>query len=769
LVIGQGGHLVAGKFGNALEPTDRRLPFYCIGLKRDGLELPWNRWARFPGEMTWANSNFAALMTSGENHLRKEVGFVNPSLTKLNLGSFDWTVEFWYRATHESDADGVVFEIGLRPQGKAEQLTRLVLETGSRSFRLRNDPTDTLLLIPTDPTAISHAPSRWRHLAFVYNSSERQLRHFVDGVLQPLPAKCSLKPLRLSLEPLAQGNEAYLSLARDGHWGRPLSGSLDELRFSTGQVYTGNFEPPKSFAIRHPEVALKVGPPLLFDGAADPTQPIHLGSRKHLFLDDVLIADLKNGKFVINPPQRAERVIGDIKGAFRKHLTVVEDKDGVIRIYNSIKDDQLAVRRSLDGIHFDIPEISATAPRKKKASDPPNVVIAENVGGLGNPFIDPNGSNEERWKFFSDYQRRGIYLYTSPDGYHWQRDKVATLPFRSGTQSCTFYDDQRQLYVAYHRSGIFHTPAGDTQRSSVVTQHKNLHVPVEFTPLSQEEYLAIQETNHLRNPLPWYLDNGPLTPGGFGMEFPHRFDPIPEDPPGTDIYITKAQKYPWAPDTYVAFPTVYFHYQPDGPLTRNILARPERGRGSGPVETQLSVSRNGLDWTRHPRPAYVGLGTHAGRNVVTAYLAHGMVRRGNEIWQYYFGETQYHSTHKSDKAGRGVYRLVQRLDGFVSIDSPYGEDTFVKTKRLTFSGKNLTLNIDTDAAGYAQVGILNESGEFIKGYSPDDCVYINGDFINTKVEWLGKGSDLSRFAGKTIQIVFQMRGAKLYAMQFTGP
>ena len=70
----------------------------------------------------------------------------------------------------------------------------------------------------------------------------------------------------------------------------------------------------------------------------------------------------------------------------------------------------------------------------------------------------------------------------------------------------------------------------------------------------------------------------------------------------------------------------------------------------------------------------------AGRNVVTAYLAHGMVRRGNEIWQYYFGETQYHSTHKSDKAGRGVYRLVQRLDGFVSIDSPYGEDAVVTTR-----------------------------------------------------------------------------------------
>src|SRR5690606_33385569 len=100
-----------------------------------------------------------------------------------------------------------------------------------------------------------------------------------------------------------------------------------------------------------------------------------------------------------------------------------------------------------------------------------------------------------------------------------------------------------------------------------------------------------------------FTDNGPLTPGGFGMEFPHRFDPAPEDPVGVDFYLTKAMKYPWAPDTYLAFPVGYFHYENDGPPTRRILGMPERGRGSGPLETQLAVSRNGLDWQRHPRPA----------------------------------------------------------------------------------------------------------------------------------------------------------------------
>ena len=77
------------------------------------------------------------------------------------------------------------------------------------------------------------------------------------------------------------------------------------------------------------------------------------------------------------------------------------------------------------------------------------------------------------------------------------------------------------------------------------------------------------------------------------------------------------------------------------------------------------------------------------------------------------------------------------------------------------------LNIDTDAAGYAQVGFLDESGKSIPGWGVDDCVYINGDFIEKEVEWLPSGKDVSSMAGRTVQLVFRLRGAKLYAMQFT--
>ena len=779
LTLGLGAQVVPGRYGNALllAPLDPPLDVPPaeekpgeFGLAR--LPVPEGRTVE---PLSWFTAHYAALMTSGDNHLRKQVGFKNPTTSALNLGDFDWTVEFWHSPGGPPSAgEAVVFEIGTGPRGENDIVTRLTWSADRSSFVLTNQPAVTTIAIPTQPPTAG-----WRHYAFTYDSAADQLSHYVDGALQPQPAPAVL-------EALPAGDEAYFILASDGLFSRPLTGLLDEFRVSGGLVYAADFapdaggdagapsfEPPGTFATAPAPLELTQGPPLLFADAstaddstndittADSPEPLNLGTRKHVFIDGAILASSGDTRFVVNPPKRAERVIDNIKGTFRKHLTVIEGDDGVIRIYNSVEEDHLAVYTSTDGVHFERPDQG-----RGEINGHRNIVIPDMVGGLGNPFRDPHGPPEERWKYLTDYQRRGIYLYTSPDGYDWTRRRNIILPFRSGTQSSTFYDDQRQVYVAFHRSGIFHTPGGATQRSSVVTEHEDLRATQPFPPLTQQEYLDLRAEHPLRDPLPWWVDNGPLTPGGFGMEYPHLFDPTAEDPAGVDFYLTKAIKYPYAPDTYLAFPVGYFHYYGDGPEARTVLGLEERGLGSGPLESQVAVSRNGLDWKRYPEPAYVGIGRHEGRDVVTAYIAQGMVRRGEELWQYYFGETHYHSPHTEDPDGRGVYRLVQRLDGFVSLDSPYGRETTAITRPLVFAGNRLQLNVDTDAVGYVQVGFLDEQGRPIEGYTVDDCVYVNGDFIAKEVDWLETGADLSPLVGKTVQVVLRMRGAKLYAMQF---
>ncbi|MDE2921365.1 MAG: hypothetical protein OXR83_00640 [Acidobacteriota bacterium] len=799
LTLGLGAQVAPGRYGNALllAPLDPPLEVPPaeekpgeFGLAR--LPVPEGRTVE---PLSWFTAHFAAFMTSGENHLRKQVGHKNPTTSALNLGDFDWTVEFWHSpgdaalggsrpegrrtdtppaadapaaADASPAAEAVVFEIGAGPRGENDIVTQLRWSADRSHFILVNQPAGASIDIPTataaDPDATRDAPTTtWRHYAFTYDATTNQLRHYVDGTLQPLPP-------RTTLAALPEGDEAYFTLGTDALWNHRLTGLLDEFRVSRGLVYTTDFDPPATFASTPEPVELTQGPPLLFadasaadltDADAASNTPLRLATRKHLFIDDALFADTGDATFTVNPPRRAERVIDNIKGTFRKHLTVASGDDGVIRIYNSREEDHLAVYTSTDGVHFDRPDQG-----RGEINGHRNIVIPDMVGGLGNPFWDPQAPPGERWKYLTDYQRRGLYLYTSADGYDWTRRRNIVLPFRSGTQSSTYYDDQRQVYMSYHRSGIFHTPGGVTQRSSVVTEHEDLRATQPFKPLTQQEYLDLRAEYPLRDPLPWWVDNGPLTPGGFGMEYPHLFDPTPEDPVGTDFYLTKAMKYPYAPDTYLAFPVGYFHYYGDGPEARRVLGVEERGLGSGPLESQIAVSRNGLDWKRHPEPAYVGIGRHQGRDVVTAYIGHGMIRRGEELWQYYFGETHYHSPHTQDPDGRGVYRLVQRLDGFISLDSPYGHETTVVTRPLTFEGDRLQLNVDTDAVGYLQVGFLDEQGQPIEGYTVDDCVYVNGDFIAKEVDWLTTGADVSPLAGRTVQVVFRMRGAKLYAMQF---
>jgi hypothetical protein len=764
LIFGRGARLVDGRFGHALEAAEP-LPLAISGEEaRPGSEsalhfglipIPTPPGRTVP-PMTWQNATFAALFTSGETHLRTP-GFANATDTRLNLGDFDWTVEFWYAGRRRSSAEGTVFEIGAGPRGENDRVTRLTLAASGTEFILYNQPSGVTLHIPSAASRLAPGAG-WHHLAFVYDAASQQLRHYVDGTLQPLPSRARLRAL-------PHGEEAYFSVARDGRWLRPLPGALDELRFSDHRVYTAGFQPPGSFSARFsgrvPNIVLKAGPPLLF-GREPGTAPLDLGSRKFLFLDGAIVESASGIRFVPHVPKRAEKVIDQLRG----HMSVVEDEQGVLRLYYQGPDDSLAVTVSRDGIHWREPDLGRGEYKGKR-----NIVLRQRVG-LGNVFLDPNAPPEARWKYVSGVRKQSIFVFTSRDGYDFQRFDTPALPFSAGSQSVVYYDDQRQLYVGHHRSDYGETAGGHTRRRFVGSEVKDLLSPWPFTPVTPELTREIAKRERIQNDKldPWFLDNGPLTPPGFGIDLPTVFATDETlDPPGTDVYVTKVVKYPWAPDAYLAFPSIYFHYWGDGPEARQILGAEERKRGSGVVEVQLAVSRDGLRWTRYPQPAYAGLDDGGSNTEHELFLVQGLVRRGNEIWQYLTGHpgngTNYHSAWVK-RPDSPVYRLVQRLDGFVAAEADYQGGVLV-TRPLKFKGNRLLLNINTGAAGYAQVGFLDAAGKPVPGFSVDDCIYLNGDFIATPVEWLKRGVDVSSLEGQTVRLVFRMRHAQLYAMQFT--
>ena len=763
LVLGRGGAIVPGKFGHALAPVEPR----PLEITNNWLEEQQGIFGLIPTPkqpgravepMTWDTANFCALFTCGETHLRR-MDFVNPTETKLNLGNFDWTVEFWFQASGDTGKEGVVIEIGSGPRGENDLVTRLSVLPDNAAFRFASANSGLDAELATDGKQL--ADGNWHHVAFTFDAAVHKLDHWLDGKLQS--SLSNVRPTQLSY-----GEEAYFSVGRDSHWQRPLNGKLDELRFSKGVRYAKDFQPPGSFSRTYtedrPPLKLVKGPPLLFPPGKSPPSLFELGSRKHLFIDDILVEQSEGTRWTVNPPDIAELILEEYHG----HLSVVEDEEGVIRIYGSGPHDALVVYTSKDGVHFETPDLGNGEFHEWK-----NVVLRDPVG-MGQVFIDHNAPPAERWKYVSGMRSQGIFVFTSADGFDFRRNETAALPFAAGSQSNVFYDDQRQLYVGYHRSdyGAPSMTSTETERRFVLTEVEDLLQSWEFEPVTTERTREVAKSLRIKSHLldPWYLDNGPLAPAGIGIEFPVVFDPDDAmDPPHTDIYVPKAEKYAFAPDTYLAFPHLYFHYWDVGEEAREELGKKHRQKGSGVIEVQTMVSRNGLEWKRYPRPSYVGIGTHGelGDQFMVG-MVQGMVRRGDQIWQYFTCSPEYHSAWNQGHWGgrKGVFRLVQRLDGFVSMDLDYSGGRVV-TKPLRFDGSRLELNVDTGATGFIQVGILNEQGEPLPGFTADDCVYINGNFITTPVEWLGQGQDVSQLAGKVVRLEFRGRGAKLFAMQFT--
>lgn len=764
VALGRAGRIVEGKFGRALEVGEpapiairyRGVEQEGVGPVLFGLAKPPIPAGRKMQPLWWGNATFSALGTVGERHLRAP-RFRNPSESALNLGDSDWTVEFWFFPLEGAGAEQTVLEIGRGPRAENEEFTRLAIDSRRGALLVYRGDGKPIAVMKGEPGRLEPGARQWVHVAVTYSAARKQFRHFLNGVPQ--------QPVFAAMpERLPAGEEAYLTIGCDGRFERRLRGRLDELRVSDELLYDAAFTPPGSYSLTYsgklPRVNLPVTLPLLFPDGRPAAEVVDLGSRKHLFLDDALIARSEGITFVPNPPERREMVFKNLRG----HLSMVEDEKGRLRIYYRAKDDSLAVVTSSDGVRWEYPDLGWEHQGQR------NIVLAAQVG-LGNVFLDPFAPPAQRWKYFSGIRRHSMFVFSSPDGWRFTPHETAALPFAAGSQSVVYYDDQRGLWVGHHRSDYGSTQWGRTERRFLISETKNLLEPWAWTPATPERTAEAARRMRIKsNQLdPWFLDNGPLSPGGLGIELPVIMGPVEGmDPPATDIYTTKVVKYPWAPDAYLAFPSVYFHYEGAEPKTRSTLGEERRKLGSGVVEVQLAVSRDGLRWKRYPRPAYVPINSGGADAIHMMFMTHGLARRGNEIWQYAGGHAgngvNYHSAWVRQEDSP-LWRFVQRMDGFVAAEAPYTGGEFT-THPLRFRGRKLVLNIDTGATGYAQIGFLDGAGRPIAGFSVEDCVYINGDFLQRPVEFLERGTDVSALAGKTVRLVFRMRGARLYAMQF---
>ena len=497
----------------------------------------------------------------------------------------------------------------------------------------------------------------------------------------------------------------YFTLGAGRFYEHPVDGMLDELRFSDVVRYSGKVFEPRSFSRNFgpnpPPPSKPSGPPPLF--AQDPSEPLTLGARRHVFIDDMIVEARRDVHLVSHPPRVQSE---DVKG-----VTAIPDS-----VYYQ------------DGRKVTFIAANCGPPRRPDST---------NWDGRAFEDMNPDTPPEERFKYAGRDLQRGIYAFVSPDGLHWRRNETCMFPIDPDGGNEMFWDDQRGTYVTFVR----HSPLGNGRapfgRAGARAETREYFKPWPFQPQSMPELFAKQHT------LP-----------AFTGELPTPFEPYAQwsaDPRlflrDGQIYRTRAVKYPWAPDTYVAFP-MRLIFPADG--------------SDQPLTTELATSRDGRNWRFFGAPDFYGSGweLEPGFRVVTAVSRDAMVRQRDELWTY---AVLTDGTHHRRSKNRRIVRFVNRLDGFTSLEARAKAGWFC-SRPLVFQGGRLELNVT--ARGSLRVALLDEAGNEIPGFRIPDCDSIRTDAIRHTVTWGGR-ADVSSLAGRPIRLRFEMQDANIFAFQFT--
>jgi hypothetical protein len=463
---------------------------------------------------------------------------------------------------------------------------------------------------------------------------------------------------------------------------------------------------------------------------------------RHLFLDPAVMVESRGVTLRVNPPSPGELVLKPDRPWEKMWIpfyTTVLDEGGKLRLWYNARDEasrsNLAYAESTDGIHWTKPNLGIV---NYQGSTENNLVGIPYFEGA--VHRDPHGRDDERYVYLTSIHKGGgIFRYASPDGLRWKRDVDPLLPFECDSQNVAFWDEPKGKYALYLRSWGPKSPRND-RRKVVRVEADNLARPLGLKPAG----LSHHESGDLARQ-PW-IDTEATTVLAADAK----------DAPEVDIYTNAMQPYPLDPSWYVGFPSFFRHF----------VGSPQK-LADGWTEAQFVGSRDGIHWHRYDRSVYAGPGLPGPYSGSMIYLGLGLVVRGDEIWQY---GTRYRTTHgdvpgRAERDDGGIYRFVQRVDGFVSADFA-DEPGSCRLAAVKVEGPHLLLNLDAGVMGQLRVGLLDDDGQAIAGYAVDDCEAVRLNSTRARVKWKG-GDNLASLQGRTVQVVITGTRTKLYSFYFT--
>lgn len=505
--------------------------------------------------------------------------------------------------------------------------------------------------------------------------------------------------------------------------------------------------------------ALAVAPsPRIY--AAD-QNPIELGSRRELFLDDFLIERLigKTQQRLQHPQPRELALLHDApwEGSGCGYHSVFTDGDRYRMYYKAwhldvstgkLRSDAhplfLCYAESDDGIRWRKPELGLHEFQGSKAN---NIVLVPGQFGEiqadpGHTAVfkddNPSAPPEARYKaIIRSSGPRGLLPFQSPDGLHWSpmSDKPVITDGAFDSQNLAFWDAARGQYRAYWR-----------YFSAGVIDDKT------WKPSGQRAIRTATSPDLLH--------------------WTNQADLTYVDSPSEQLYTNQVKPYPRAPHLLIGLPTRYVDRGWSDsmralPELEHRQARAKAGQryGTAVTEALLMCSRDGVRFKRYNeaflRPGIQRDGTW---QYGQQYIAWQVVQTKSQLagapdeLSLYAGESYW----TGDSSALRRYTL--RLDGFVAVNAPMSGGELI-TRPFTFQGQRLMLNFSTSAAGSVRVELQTPDGQPMAGHALDDCPEIFGDSVERPVAWKSTG-DLSPLAGKPLRLRIELKDADLYSFCF---
>ena len=491
-------------------------------------------------------------------------------------------------------------------------------------------------------------------------------------------------------------------------------------------------------------LALAAAPLLLADPPKDEPQAIPLDSTKQLFLDDYLIASLKNVRRVIDPATKhpanpmiwptekwedpMNTIYGSVlldQGRYRMWY-----KSGMGCAYAQSDDGIRWSKPSLDFVEIEGQKTNLLWKKKSKKQPPGDFPYYYELFGVHRDNVEADPQRRYKMGFldidwehkgeggdpFHPGQRRGMGVAASADGLHWKLlDNFATEAICDGATHWMF-DPARKLYVLYGR-----TRKEVPQLKAAWSKYdwfRNWYSARAVARLESKDFVHWDYTKP---------DTAPVV-----------LTPDENDLPITEIYSIKVFPYE---GVYIGLVQV-FH------------ATPEQAS----LDVQLAVSRDGVHFTRvGDRSPFIPLGPVGSWDRFNQSLANNdPIAVGDELRIYYGGRAYRHGPYNGPDKGpeqSGIGMATIPRDRFVALESSF-DGGQILTKPLLLKSPNLHLNANA-RFGEIAIELVDGAGRVI-----GRCKPVREDKLDISVAWETAPGGLEKPASLRIHL----KNARLFAL-----